>query len=129
MARTALLLPYDVNSALLARRFVAQFVAEQAPAGADAALRVIASELVTNAIVHGAEPIELRLHHQDGEVTIEVADGDPHIDNVRLRAPDPTARCGRGLRVVSCLADRWGTRPRQSGKTVWAITADNVPIP
>jgi anti-sigma regulatory factor (Ser/Thr protein kinase) len=120
VSRTVLALPYDVKSAFLARRCVEQFVAERTLDGAAGVLCVIASELVTNAILHGAEPVELTLHCQGGEVTIEVADGDPRINNVRLRAVDQTAPGGRGLRVVASLADRWGTRPLQSGKTVWA---------
>jgi anti-sigma regulatory factor (Ser/Thr protein kinase) len=122
VSRTVLPLPYDGNSAFLARRFVEQFVAERALDGAAGLLCLIASELVTNAILHGAEPVELTLHCQDGEVTIEVADGDPRIDNVRLRAGDQPDTGGRGLRVVASLADRWGTRPSRSGKTVWATT-------
>ena len=122
MSRTVLALPYDVKGAFLARRCVEQFAAEQKLDGAAGDLCVIASELVTNAILHGAEPVELTLHFQDGEVTIEVADGDPRIDNVQLRAVDQTAPGGRGLRVVASLADRWGTRPSLSGKTVWATT-------
>jgi anti-sigma regulatory factor (Ser/Thr protein kinase) len=117
--RTVLPLPYDVKSAFLARRFVERFIAERTLDARSGVLCLIASELVTNAILHGAEPVELSLHCQDGEVTIEVADGDPRVDNI-LRAIDQTDPGGRGLRVVASLADRWGTRPLQSGKTVWA---------
>ena len=122
MFRTVLPLPFDAGSACLARRFVEQFVAERELDGAAGGLCLIASELVTNAILHGAEPVELTLRCQGGEVTIEVADGDPRTDNVRLRAVEQTDPGGRGLRVVASLADRWGTRPSQSGKTVWATT-------
>jgi anti-sigma regulatory factor (Ser/Thr protein kinase) len=122
VSRTVLPLPYDVNGAFLARRCVEQFVAERTLDGVAGDLCLIASELVTNAIRHGAEPIELTLHCQDGEVTIEVADGDPRINNVRVRAGDQLDLGGRGLRVVASLADRWGTRPSLSGKTVWATT-------
>jgi anti-sigma regulatory factor (Ser/Thr protein kinase) len=120
VSRTVFPLPFDVGSACLARRFVERFVAERTLDSAVGVLSLIASELVTNAILHGAEPVELTLRCQDGEVTIEVADGDPRTDNVRLRALDQTDPGGRGLRVVASLADRWGTRPSQSGKTVWA---------
>ena len=122
VSRTVLRLPYDATSARCARRFVEQFVSERALDGAAGDLCLIVNELVTNAIRHGAQPIELTLHCQDGEVTIEVADGDPRIDHVRLRAESETEPGGRGLRVVASLADRWGTRPSLSGKTVWATT-------
>jgi hypothetical protein len=28
---------------------------------------------------------------------------------------------GRGLQLVSLLADRWGTRPTPEGKAVWCV--------
>ena len=129
MSGTVLSLPYDVKSVVLARRFVEQFVAEQAPGGAAAALLVIASELVTNAIVHGAEPVELSLHHRDGEVTIEVADGDPGIDNVRLRALDQIARTGRGLRVVASSGRPLGNTAEAIRENSVGHKAHNAPIP
>jgi anti-sigma regulatory factor (Ser/Thr protein kinase) len=122
VSRTLLPLPYEVESAGLARQFVERFLTECALDGAAGDLCLIASELVTNAILHGAEPIELTVDRRDGEVTIEVSDGDPVIDNVRLRAVNNADYGGRGLRVVESLADRWGTRPLQSGKAVWATT-------
>ena len=90
---------------------------------------LIASELVANAILHGAEPVELTLQYQDGEVTIEVADGDPSIDDILLavdQAVDRTAAGGRGLSVVAALAERWGTRPLRSGKVVWATASTTL---
>ncbi|MFD3976796.1 ATP-binding protein [Streptomyces cyaneofuscatus] len=33
-------------------------------------------------------------------------------------ADDETS--GRGLLIVDALAERWGVRPRNPGKTVWA---------
>jgi anti-sigma regulatory factor (Ser/Thr protein kinase) len=122
VSRTVLRLPYDGTSARVARRFVEEFVAERTLDGGAGVLCLIASELVANAILHGAEPVDLTLQCQDGEVTIEVSDGDPRIDQVRRRAQVQTERSGRGLRVVESLADRWGTRPSLPGKTVWATT-------
>ena len=119
---TALPLPYDATSPFRARRFVEEFAVARALDGTASALCTIASELVTNAILHGAPPIELSIRHQDGDVTIEVTDGDPEIDKVRPRTPDQAEPTGRGLRIVASLADRWGIRELQSGKAVWAAT-------
>ncbi len=80
----------------------------------------VTSELVSNAIVHGAAPVELTLRYEHGEVTVEVADGDSGIDNVKLRALGRRGTGAYGLRIVASLADRWGTRSLPSGKTVWA---------
>jgi len=109
-----------MNGPLLARRFVQEVAAGWALDGATSELCLIATELVTNAITHGAPPTELTLHRRDGEVTIEVTDGDPRVDNVRLRTAESPAPGGRGLHVVASLAERWGTRHSQTGKTVWA---------
>jgi anti-sigma regulatory factor (Ser/Thr protein kinase) len=117
---TVLAVPYNATGPRVARRFVQQFAANYR-LGPAADLVTIVSELVTNAIVHGAKPVRLRLLHQDGETSIEVTDGDPHIDKVRLRA-NQAEPGGKGLRVVASLAKRWGARPSPSGKTVWATT-------
>jgi anti-sigma regulatory factor (Ser/Thr protein kinase) len=87
-------------------------------------LALIANELVTNAIVYGTEPVTLTVSYEHGEVTVEVADGDPRLDSVRIRDVDVPRRGarpgGRGLRLVASIADEWGVRPERSGKTVWA---------
>jgi len=116
---TVLNLPYDATSPQLARRFVERYAAERSLDGAPAVLSVIASELVTNAIVHGAAPVELALRYEDGAVTIEVSDGDSRTDAVQQRDPDRAELGGRGLGVVAFLADRWGTRSLPAGKAVW----------
>ena len=118
---TVLSVPYESSGPRFARFCVQQFATGLGLDDAVDDLCLIASELVTNAIVHGEEPVELTLLHQHGEVTIEVADGDSRIDRVRPPA-DETGPGGRGLRIVETLADRWGTRPSRSGKTVWATT-------
>ena len=112
--------PYDSTGPSVARGFVKLFAADVGLDGAAGVFSVIVSELVTNAIVHGAGPLQVMLNYQDGEVTIEVTDGDSHTERVKPRA-DGAAPGGRGLRIVASLADRWGTRPSPYGKTVWAI--------
>ena len=99
--------------------------ADDSGAGEDekGALVVIASELVTNAIMHGAPPITLSVSYNEGEITVEVSDGDPRVENVGVPLTDEATPGGRGLRVVAALADRWGTRRSQPGKTVWAARA------
>ena len=84
--------------------------------------------MASNAVLHGRVPgqdFRLRLKlHADGTLRIEVTDawGDrvPQI-------PDPVsdgAESGRGLRIVSAYADRWGVdQAPANGKTVWAELA------
>jgi anti-sigma regulatory factor (Ser/Thr protein kinase) len=73
--------------------------------------------MVTNAIVHGQAPIELRLRRGAGDLQIEVDDGATSVPR-RMR-PTPEDEHGRGLLLVAMLSDRWGTRPLRTGKSVW----------
>ncbi|MEU6066995.1 SpoIIE family protein phosphatase [Streptomyces sp. NPDC047082] len=78
---------------------------------------LVLSELVTNAIRYGREPIRVRLL-LDRTLICEVYDGSttsPH-----LRYATTTDEGGRGLFLVAQLAERWGTRYISGGKVIWA---------
>nr|WP_248003429.1 ATP-binding protein [Streptomyces sp. RLB1-33] len=78
---------------------------------------VIVSELVGNAVRYGAPPLQLRLI-LDQMLTSEVSDASTCAPYVKhARTIDET---GRGLFIVATLADQWGTRYWDQGKTVWA---------
>ncbi|MER5298652.1 ATP-binding protein [Streptomyces lasiicapitis] len=78
------------------------------------------SELTTNALLHGVPPgrgFLLRLVRDGTVVRVEVhdsGDGRPRL------AEGPDGESGRGLLLVSALADKWGVAPRDPGKIVWA---------
>jgi GAF domain-containing protein/anti-sigma regulatory factor (Ser/Thr protein kinase) len=77
---------------------------------------LVVSELVTNAIRYGSEPIQLRLIY-DRTLICEVSDGNstsPHLR--RARTLDEG---GRGLLLVAQLTTDWGTRHTSTGKTIW----------
>ncbi|MFF6946848.1 SpoIIE family protein phosphatase, partial [Streptomyces lavendulae] len=80
-------------------------------------MALVVSELVTNAIRYGTDPIRLRLiHHRT--LICEVSDGSntaPHLRHART-----TDEGGRGLFLVAQVTDRWGTRHSGVGKTIWA---------
>jgi signal transduction histidine kinase/serine phosphatase RsbU (regulator of sigma subunit)/DNA-binding response OmpR family regulator len=82
---------------------------------------LMASELVTNAFLHGRPPIDLRLRSSGSEITFEVQDRAPYRPR-RRRAQDDDEN-GRGLQIVSILADRWGSRATGTGKSVWCTLA------
>ncbi|MFF3518164.1 SpoIIE family protein phosphatase [Streptomyces sp. NPDC002573] len=79
-------------------------------------MELIISELVTNAIRHGAGPIRLRLiQHQ--VLTCEVFDSGtcyPHLRHARIVDEN-----GRGLFLIAHLSSRWGFRSATGGKLVW----------
>jgi PAS domain S-box-containing protein len=80
---------------------------------------LLVSELVTNAVIHGSAPIELRLRRSRRHVVLEVYDGAFFLPR-KLR-PTPDDEHGRGLQLVTILADRWGIRPTAEGKSVWCM--------
>ncbi|WP_431966041.1 SpoIIE family protein phosphatase [Actinacidiphila sp. bgisy160] len=80
------------------------------------ATELIVSELVTNAIRYATPPIQLRLI-RDRALTCEVSDTSSAAPF--LRHARTTDEGGRGLLLVSQFAERWGTRYRERGKTIW----------
>ncbi len=83
-------------------------------------MELILSELITNAIRYASEPIHVRLIH-DRTLTCEVSDGSSTSPHLRYAAT--TDEGGRGLFLVSQIAERWGTRYTPHGKVIWAEQA------
>ncbi|WP_425269734.1 SpoIIE family protein phosphatase [Kitasatospora cineracea] len=77
---------------------------------------LLVSELVTNALRHGRGEIRLRLL-RDKTMVCEVWD-DAYAQPRQRRAQE-TDEGGRGLQLVSLLAERWGSRRTPKGKIVW----------
>ncbi|MEV5412773.1 SpoIIE family protein phosphatase [Thermopolyspora sp. NPDC052614] len=78
---------------------------------------LILSELLTNAIRYGAQPIQVRLI-LDRTLICEVSDASE--TSPRPRRAAATDEGGRGLFLVAQLAERWGTRYTRRGKVIWA---------
>ena len=67
-------------------------------------VKLMVSELVTNAVRHGDGDATLVVHRGEGRLNVTVSDeGD---DQPRLRTP--SAGGGWGLRIVDACATRWG---------------------
>ncbi|MFD7665099.1 SpoIIE family protein phosphatase [Streptomyces sp. NPDC059788] len=84
---------------------------------ADTAL-LLASELLTNAVLHARGALTLRVWYSVRELGVEVLDGSS-TPRPRARLADNAEENGRGLMLVEALAHAWGTRPGAVGKTVW----------
>ena len=90
---------------------------------------LVVSELVSNAMLHGASsvtaanppPVRLRLTSRAREVLIEVWDGGENMPQLRSSALSEDELGGRGLLLVAALASRWGAyRTQGGGKCVFA---------
>ncbi|HEU4676842.1 MAG TPA: ATP-binding SpoIIE family protein phosphatase, partial [Motilibacteraceae bacterium] len=89
------------------------------PQGTVDDVELLASELVTNAVLHGRPPVTVHLRLDPGHhLVLEVADHAFHLPR-RMQAGSDDEH-GRGLELVTLLADRWGVRPTPRGKVVWA---------
>ncbi|MFF9008066.1 SpoIIE family protein phosphatase [Streptomyces goshikiensis] len=84
------------------------------------AAELMLSELVTNAVRYGTEPIQVRLI-LDRTLICEVSDGSSTAPHLRRAAS--TEEGGRGLFLVAQLAHAWGTRYTPHGKVIWAECA------
>ncbi|MFI0930352.1 ATP-binding protein [Streptomyces sp. NPDC021019] len=99
---------------------------------------LILSELLSNACRHG-RPLGRHTDVGDGDIraawrvdtagalTVEVTDGGGPTRPVPA-TPSVTARGGRGLSIISALAQEWGVRDGSSGEvTVWALVSSKKP--
>jgi anti-anti-sigma regulatory factor len=109
----------DRDAPGLARAAVVEFCEQQSVLGSSDAAQLVASELVTNAVVHAGTSIELTLRLVAPLLHIAVRDGGagrPRIAGV----VDESSETGRGLLLVDALAASWGSIFPDAGKVVWA---------
>ncbi len=86
------------------------------------------SELVTNALLHGQPPIQVRVSGTLEHPRVEVRDGsvDPPELPVTTAEDDLDGLLltfGRGLSIVARAADAWGAEIEHDGKVVWFTPA------
>ena len=113
-------LPPAATAATKARTEVTERLAATLGARMLEDVRLLVTELITNALRHGSlspgDRVSVRATVDDGVVRIEVRD--PGRDGeVTPRDPGPRGG-GYGLFLVDHLAKRWGV-DRRDGTTVW----------
>lgn len=115
----ATMLPAEPSSAKLARDFVClHLVAHRLQHLVDD-VRLVVSELATNAVSHAHTPFVVTLSSASGTVRLAIQDGSAAAA-VRS-APDLLGLGGRGLMIVDLLSQEWGTSTDAQGyKSVWA---------
>jgi anti-sigma regulatory factor (Ser/Thr protein kinase) len=88
-------------------------------AGVDQATAVLAaSELATNAVIHGGTPFRVTALAEGGRLRVEVKDFHPSLPHVIQPTLDDSAE-GYGLAIVGSITQAWGVVPERDGKTVW----------
>jgi len=111
----------DPDAVRRARRFVRTSLEGEPPELVTGA-ELVATELVTNALLHGRPPVVVRLARSGDGLRLEVEDAGHSLPIQMPRVPG--AMTGRGLAVVAGASSAWGVTPgRDGGKVVWAELA------
>jgi anti-sigma regulatory factor (Ser/Thr protein kinase) len=110
-----------------ARRWVVGAFEDMGRSDLSECAEVAVSELVTNALLHGEPPIQVRVRGTQEHPRVEVRDGssDPP------RPPEPhdpddetmLLTVGRGLDIVARASEAWGAEIESNGKVVWFTPA------
>lgn len=104
-------------SAGQARRFVADTLRSWGHPQLIDVGTLLASELVTNAVLHARSDVVVVLSVTRGVVRIAVSDTSQSVPV--MRHYDDDAMTGRGLALVAELSRNWGVEDRRNGKVVW----------
>jgi anti-sigma regulatory factor (Ser/Thr protein kinase) len=109
-------------SASKARDFVSAHLAQHGLWYLVEEVRLVASELATNALSHARTPFVVTLSQTDALVILAIRDGSA---SVPFRAmPEPMDPGGRGVTLVESLSQDWGVSSvRRGEKSVWASFA------
>ena len=99
-------LPRSVDAPRIARGLLGQRLPDLMGEELENA-KLLASELVTNAVVHGSGAIVLRAKLDEDRVLVEVIDQGRGFERV-VRQREFEAVGGRGLGIVETVASRWG---------------------
>jgi two-component sensor histidine kinase len=128
MTRTALNWSHTTSleatptSASAARRFVSQHLVDHQLQHLADPVRLVASELATNALVHARTAFRVTLSADDRAVVLSVRDDSDSLPARRTaQVLDPS---GRGLDIVEMVSTDWGVNTHEVGfKAVWASFA------
>jgi anti-sigma regulatory factor (Ser/Thr protein kinase) len=114
----------DPNAVRQARAWLKARLDDWSPDGV-ATVQLLVSELVTNAILHTDDVVEVTAERNGAGITVEVSDRSPTKPVVKRYEQD--AATGRGLHLVEALADAWGVRGDDARKSVWFRVVDGTP--
>lgn len=110
-------LPPHPSSAGEARRMVGRLLAESGREDLADTGQLLVSEVVTNALVYAATPIDVCVQADEDGILVQIGDGSRHWPEPRSYGL--TAHTGRGLAMLEDMSSAWGVVPAVGGKTVW----------
>jgi anti-sigma regulatory factor (Ser/Thr protein kinase) len=111
----------DAGSAAKARAFVVHQLVEHRLLYLVDDVRLVASELATNAVVHARTDFTVILEGRKNSVLLTVRDGSLIAPAPSRQAPPVLRISGRGLFIVNTLSQTWGVAEHGStAKSVWA---------
>jgi serine/threonine-protein kinase RsbW len=116
-------IPGGTSAACVARELLTERFGETTPAVTMHDLHLLATELITNAVLHAcvgeADTLELRVAPTRAGLHVEVTD--PGADSVPEVQPlDPTVPGGMGLLLVDQISTKWGVERTPRGENrVW----------
>jgi hypothetical protein len=114
--RLELRLSPTVHGPWIARRRLTEEFAEELEHDELEDAKLLSSELVTNAVVHGRGDIQLSALLNDVRLTVEVIDQGEGFERTAPNSGSATMG-GQGLNIVDALASRWGIH--QGTSHVW----------
>jgi anti-sigma regulatory factor (Ser/Thr protein kinase) len=111
-------LPPDLASVATARTFLRDLLEEVGVSDPTAdAVILLASELVSNAVLHAGTTVTVRVVVDERTIRVEVGDRSPVPP--RLGVPVAEATSGRGLALVRELSEAWGVDAAPGRKVIW----------
>jgi anti-sigma regulatory factor (Ser/Thr protein kinase) len=99
-------LPREPSCGAVARRWIEQNLGDQLSPQPLRDLKLIVSELVTNAYLHGKGQIRLILEAAQSSVRVEVVDQGEGVA-IAIRR-EGLGEGGQGLQLVDAISTRWG---------------------
>jgi anti-sigma regulatory factor (Ser/Thr protein kinase) len=125
MPKAQVTLPATVSSVPTARHFVESILSGWGLQDLGWTATLIVSELAANAALHArGEEFSVEVSTSAEGVRLEIHDGSLRLPQQRTYSHDSTT--GRGLRLVSELAQEWGVERGSAGKTVWVVLRPDV---